>query len=382
MSTQQIFRQQTVSTSIVQQVLQAVSPGWFTSVMGTGILAIGLQLAPIHVGLYIPLSQLLWLIDVVLFTVLLLLWIAQAMVYPKAIIASLHDPVHAQLWGAPPMASFTVATGFLVIGAHLTPIALSTQIAQVLWIFGVILSIIGVYAVPFLMFTRHELALDTMTGSWLLPIVPPIVASVPGALLASTWPVAWRGNMLGLAYALWGIGILLSFIVIAQFYTRLAYHKIPAGALVTTLWLVVGPLGQSVAGINALGNAALAIWPTWGHALQAGGLLYGLPVWGLGIYWLGLAIGATLRTAFKHLPFTMGWWAFTFPVGVLTSGTYALYARTGASLFAWSGVVLLALLALMWSLVAWRTIHQVIQSLRQNTVVHTEGTSLDPSLAD
>jgi tellurite resistance protein TehA-like permease len=191
-------------------------------------------------------------------------------------------------------------------------------------------------------------------------VVPPIVASVPGALLMSSWPTACQGSMLALSYALWGLGVALAAILIVLFYSRLAYHKVPEGALVVTLWLVVGPLGQSVAGLNALGTASARVWPAVAPALSAAGLVYGLPVWGFGVYWLTLAIVITLRAARTHLPFALGWWAFTFPVGVMTTGTYALYGRTGAALFAGAG---LALLAVMWALVAGHTVRHSVRSL-------------------
>jgi tellurite resistance protein TehA-like permease len=157
----------------------------------------------------------------------------------------------------------------------------------------------------------------------------------------------------------------LAGILIVLFYARLTYLKVPGGTLVTTLWLVVGPLGQSVAGINALGTAAGQVWPALAPALRAAGLVYGLPVWGFGIYWLALALLITLRAARMHLPFALGWWAFTFAVGVLTAGTYALYGRTGAALFAGAGLSLLALLAVMWALVAGHTVRHGLRSLQQ-----------------
>jgi tellurite resistance protein TehA-like permease len=49
------------------------------------------------------------------------------------------------------------------------------------------------------MFTRHALTHAKTAGNWLLPIVPPIVASVPAALLATSWPAALQTDMLALA---------------------------------------------------------------------------------------------------------------------------------------------------------------------------------------
>ncbi len=63
------------------------------------------------------------------------------------------------------------------------------------------------------------------------------------------------------------------------------------------------------------------------------------------------------------MPFTLGWWSFTFPVGVLTAGTDALHEATGAALFGIAATVLLVLLAATWTLVATRTARSAIRAL-------------------
>jgi hypothetical protein len=169
------------------------------------------------------------------------------------------------------MACFTISVGFLKIGETFLSNAACVEIAQALWIVGVTGALFSAFVVPYLMFTRHELTPDKTAGSWLLPIVPPIVASVPAALLATTWPLALQTDMLVFAYALLGIGVILAAIVIVLFYSRLVYQKIPAAPLVPTMWIVIGPLGQSIAGIVALGTAARTVWPTLGGGLAITG---------------------------------------------------------------------------------------------------------------
>ena len=334
-------------------------PGWFTSVMGTGILAITLTLAPVELPLLAQLGRILFALDVALFAAFIALWAIGLVMRPSSALESLADPVRAQTWGAPPMACFTVAVDFLRIADSVMSPALCISIAQVLFIAGVVLSLWSAFLVPFLMFTRHELNQERAFGSWLLPVVPPIVASVPAALLSPTWPEPLLASMLGMAYALLGLGIALAAIIIVVFYTRLLFHKVPEGALVPTMWIVVGPLGQSVAGIIALGIAAQDIWPHVGHGLFVAGVAFGLLVWGFGVYWLAMALAVTIRAAFEKLPFTLGWWAFTFPVGTLTSGSYGLYAATHAAVFGVVGLALLALLGTMWSLVAMHSLRAI-----------------------
>jgi C4-dicarboxylate transporter/malic acid transport protein len=298
----------------------------------------------------------LWSLDTIAFATFALWWATSILRRPKAFVSLLHDPVRAQVLGAPPMACFTIAVGFLKIGTSFLPAAVCVPSAQALFLIGVIGSLASAFAVPYLMFTHHEIVPEKMYGSWLLPVVPPIVASVPAALLSNSWPAEIRGDMLALAYALLGIGIILAAIVIVIFYSRLTIHKVPEGALVTTMWLVVGPLGQSIAGAIALGNAARTVWPTFGAGLAIAAVAYGVLVWGFAMYWLAMAIALTIRARRNGLPFNLGWWAFTFPVGVLTAGTDALYLQTGAHIFLATSFGLLALLGAMWMLVLVRTV--------------------------
>ena len=336
--------------------LDRVGAAWFTSVMGTGILAIVCAISPIPVPFGRAIGAALWSADVVLFVALTLLWALGSLRTPGAFVETLRDPAKAQVLGAPPMACFTIAVGFLLVGTAFVPTAICVAAAQALFVVGVLGSIASAFAVPYLMFTHHEVTPEKIYGSWLLPVVPPIVASVPAALLSPTWPEATRGDMLGLAYALFGIGVILAAIIIAIFYARLTIHKVPEGALVTTMWLVIGPLGQSIAGMIALGKAAGPVWPELGHGLLLAGVACGMLVWGFAMYWLAMAAAMTIRAQRRHLTFDLSWWAFTFPVGVLTAGTDALYLQTRAHLFGVVSLALLALLATMWTLVAIETL--------------------------
>jgi C4-dicarboxylate transporter/malic acid transport protein len=332
-----------------------VAPIWFTSVMGTGILAVTIAASPIAVPGGAPLAATLWLLASALLAALVALVIASLADDPSRLCETYSDPSAMQAWGAPPMACFTVAVGALTIGRRLIVPAIDVHLAQGLFIAGVIGALGLAFLIPYLMFTRHQLASEVTSATWLLPIVPLIVASVPSALLIPSWPTALQSSMLALGYAMWGCGIMLAMIVIVLHYARLVQYRVPDGALVTSVWLVVGPLGQSIAGFNALDAAASSVWPAPATILSAIGLAYGTAVWGFAAYWLVMAIALTLRTSRTKLPFALGWWAFTFPVGVLTAGTYSLAALTASPFFRSAGLVLLSLLAFMWVLVAVAT---------------------------
>jgi C4-dicarboxylate transporter/malic acid transport protein len=356
-------RLRTIGARYVRHAEASVGPAWFTSVMGTGILAICAFISPLQFPLLRMAGVALFCIDVALFALFTVLLAERLLRRPATLRESLSDAAKAQVWGAPPMACFTVAVGFLRIGTTFLDPATCIATAQALWIVGALVSVASAFVVPFLMFTAHELSLENTYGSWLLPVVPPIVASVPAALLLHTWPLALQSSMLAIAYALLGIGVLLAAILIVIFYSRLLYGKVPQPAFVPTMWLVLGPLGQSIAGFIALGTVAGDAWPALGGGLLVSGLAYGVVVWGFGTYWFAMAGAVTLRAIALHMPFTLGWWAFTFPVGTMTAGTYALYALTHAPIFLGFGALYLALLAIFWTIVATRSLRHVRASL-------------------
>ncbi len=345
--------------------LHHMNPSWFSCVMGTGILAICIMLSPINVPLIEEFAAILWTVDVALLITLLSLWGLQSIRSPIRIQASLHHFTQAQSWGAPPIACFTVASGFVIIGTQWIDSSFCVLCAQILWLCGVAGSLFSAVAIPYLMFTKHELSVEHTYGNWLLPMAPLIGAAVPGSLLAPYWPAMLHVEMLVLNYALLGTGMMLAAIVIVLFYSRLAYHKVPQGSWVPTFWMVIGPLGQSATAIIALGEVANQHIPWLGNILQPAGIAYGLFAWGFGIYWLILALLITWRAARQHLPFTLGWWSFIYPVGVMTTSTYALHEHVPTGVFMISGAVLLFLLAGLWILVSATTMKHMLHTVRR-----------------
>jgi len=67
---------------------------------------------------------------------------------------------------------------------------------------------------------------------------------------------------------------------------------------VPTLWIVLGPLGQSVTAAGALGAAATGVLQApYAPGAAVFALLYGIPVWGFAMMWLVLAAAITVRAA-------------------------------------------------------------------------------------
>ena len=133
-------------------------------------------------------------------------------------------------------------------------------------------------------------------------------------------------------YAMFGLSLLASSVVITLIWRRLAAHGAGPAAMVPTLWIVLGPVGSvDHRGEPAGCSGARGCLPRrTAAALHTFGVVYGIPVLGLAALWSIRAASITVRTARDGLPFSLTWWSFTFPVGTCVTGATALAVATGS----------------------------------------------------
>jgi C4-dicarboxylate transporter/malic acid transport protein len=345
------------------QVFANIGPNWFASVMGTGIVANAAALLPVKIAGLHTAALVIW----VLATGMLLALLAASLVHwirhTQTARSHAENPTMAQFYGAPPMAMMTVGAGTLLLGRDLIGLHAAVLADSVLWGAGTTTGLIAGLTIPYLMFTRHRIEQRQTLATWLMPIVPPMVSAATGAALVVHLPAGQAELTLLLGcYAMFGLSLLASIIVITLVWARLVYHGPGAAETIPTLWIILGPLGQSITAVNLLANVAPhAIPRLYSTAMQAMGVLYGVPVWGFAMLWLALATAITVRAIREHLPFTLGWWSFTFPVGTLVTGTSELALHTHADFITWASVALYALLITAWLTTICRTAHGALR---------------------
>ncbi|MCO8276420.1 TDT family transporter [Actinoplanes sp. TRM 88003] len=337
-------------------------PNWFASVMGTGIVATAAATLPVQVPGQRAFATVMWLLAALILVAVLAATARRGTTHAD-------DPVLVQFWGAPPMALMTVGAGTLLLG----PGRFAITASFVLWAAGTVLGLIVAVAVPYRMMTRPGTTPDAAFGGWLMPVVPPMVSAATGALLVPHVP---DGRDLLLAcYALAGISLMASLVVITQIWTRLVNHQIGAARMVPTLWIVLGPLGQSVTAFHLLGRSASGVLPgPYAEGAQMLAVLYGVPVLGFALFWAALAASITIRTARSGLPFSLTWWSFTFPVGTVVTATGGLATRTGSPLLTVLAVILFIVLLTAWTVVATRT----LRGVRQGTLWRVAPAAVTP----
>ncbi|MFI8745766.1 TDT family transporter [Pseudomonas sp. NPDC077186] len=336
------------------------TPNWFAMTMGTGVLALVLVHLPWQLsGLY-ALGEGLWLFGVALFALFSLLFVLRLALFRDTLWPMLLHPVQSMFLGAIPMGLAVLLKGLLLFGVPRWGEAVYA-LAHALWWLDAALALLGALLVPYLMFTRQNHALEKLTAVWLLPIIAPEVAASTAGSLAPHLAAEQAQQLLVVGFVLWGVSLSLAFSLITLVLLRLALHKLPDTDFAATSWLPLGPLATGCLGLLSMGQAApmaFAGTPLAGAAELARdlGLLGGLALWGAGLWWLVIASLFTRHYIRDNMPFNLGWWGFTFPLGVFTLATFELQALTGLAFFALIGLVLTVQLSAVWSLVLSRTL--------------------------
>ena len=338
-------------------LIRQFTPNWFTMNMGTGILSLMLGAFPFYVPGLLMVAKTLWVINIFLFVIFSVLFIGRFVFYFKSAVKLFGHPIQSMFLGAIPMGLVTIINGFLNFAGPKM-----VNLAFYLWWIDVIISVIVGILVPFYMFTNHTHSIEDMTAVWLLPIVPAEVAASSGGFLAPHLAAAAARVVVVTGYALWAFSVPLAFGVLVILFLRLAWHKLPHKDMAVSTWLTLGPIGTGSLGLLLLGSdAPRAFIGTklfiYAKTAAAFGPIGGLVIWGFGFWWLIIALLLTIRYVKEGMPFNMGWWGFTFPLGVYTAATIIFYRITGIEFFRITGAIFVIMLAGFWTLVTSRTLH-------------------------
>ena len=225
--------------------------------MGTGIVATAAATLPVQWPGLRGFATAVWVLCTVWLITLAGAEIVHWTRHRQAALGHARNPVMVQFYGAPPMALLTIGAGALLLGPGLIGAHAALIVDAVAWPLGTITGLASSLAVPYLMFTGLRSAPDAAFGGWLMPVVPPMVSAATGALLIPHLPAGQpRLTMLLACYAMFGLSLIASVVVITQLWQRLVRHSVGPAAMVPTLWIVLGPLGQSVTAASLLGGVA------------------------------------------------------------------------------------------------------------------------------
>ncbi|RON82264.1 TDT family transporter [Pseudomonas fluorescens] len=344
-----------------REVIRQFTPNWFAVTMGTGVLALALVQLPLAIPGIHAFAEGLWLFNILLFTLFTAAYAARWILFFDEARRIFGHSTVSMFFGTIPMGLATIINGFLLFGLPRWGDGV-IHLAEVLWWIDVAMSLTCGVLIPYMMFTRQEHSIDQMTAVWLLPVVAAEVAAASGGLLAPHLSDAHSQLVvLTTSYVLWAFSLPVAFSILTILLLRMALHKLPHENMAASSWLALGPIGTGALGMLLLGGDAPAIFaanglPGIGEIASGLGLIAGITLWGFGLWWMLTALLITVRYLRDGIPFNLGWWGFTFPLGVYSLATLKLASILNLAFFSVFGTALVLLLAVMWLIVGKRTV--------------------------
>jgi len=344
-----------------REVIRQFTPNWFAATMGTGVLALALAQLPVAIPGLHAVAEGLWLFNILLFTLFTFAYAARWILFFDEARRIFGHSTVSMFFGTIPMGLATIINGFLLFGLPRWGEGV-IHLAEVLWWLDVAMSLACGVLIPYMMFTRQEHSIDQMTAVWLLPVVAAEVAAASGGLLAPHLADAHAQLVvLTTSYVLWAFSLPVAFSILTILLLRMTLHKLPHENMAASSWLALGPIGTGALGMLLLGADAPAIFaanglPGIGDIAAGLGLVAGITLWGFGLWWMLMALLITARYLRDGIPFNLGWWGFTFPLGVYSLATLKLASTLNLVFFSVVGCMLVSLLTVMWLIVGKRTV--------------------------
>ena len=347
--------------ALPMSALCAFHPGWFGAVMGTAIVGVAASMNPGGTAAFQPLARVAGIVFAILAFALAvglgIPYVWRWVRHPDAAWRDLQHPILGGLYGTFPGGLIVLAVTTASIGPALLPADVVFALGAGLTAVGVVLAFAISVVFAYILFITPGVNVENANGGWFIPPVVNII--IPMGLL----PLLPRADpetarlILVVSYAAWGIGVFLFLMVASLLYDRLVYHPLPAAPHAPSLWIGLGPIGVGGLALIRMAQSGAPLWGEMANAVNALSSIGALALWGFGVWWLAgaiLLLRKYVRTS--GLPFGIGWWAFTFPLGAYTVATLTLARVLKVCALEGVGVLLFLLLAGFWLVVTVRTL--------------------------
>ena len=344
--------------------LRTFHPGWYAAVMGTAIVGIVAYQNPGQVSGLAGAMQAFGVLMVALSALLAvglgIPYVVRWLRYADAARTDLSNPVMGALYATFPAGLLVLAVGIATVGPSVLSADSMFALVAVLAGIGIVLAFAMSVVFAALLFTSHGVEPQAANGGWFIPPVVMIIVPMVLAPLAPRVAAADLGLLLVAGYAAWGMGLLLFLLVASLLYDRLVFHPLPAAPLAPSIWIGLGPIGVGSLALLRLAQVGAPLWGDAAPAVGAVSLIGASALWGFGAWWLAAAV--VLLSAYLRrgpLPYGLGWWAFTFPLGAFTASTIALARAWQVGLLESIGAMLFVVLVAVWLVVTAGTLRAV-----------------------
>jgi len=305
--------------------------------MNAGVLGLLTHQCPYQFpGLRI-ISNIFYVFDLFLFAIFSALFILRFAIFR---LDAYHEIISSQadlpLCGCWPIAFLTLTslTPLICSNAHWGGHAF-TILGYVMWWISAAWSLVVFFWVFITLIRRHDAKDTRLPTMVIIPAVSVSTVAVTGAVvvtLSYDMSAQLAIPIIVVSFMMVGLGILLGLMLTTYLFHQLLAQGWPPPAQSASVFILVGPMGQSAAALQQLGAAAR----TYGNfgkynegtfltaeaavGLDAACVLISLMLTGLGIVWTLLSVWVMIeRASKKELSWNPGWNAIIFPTATLVT---------------------------------------------------------------
>ncbi|KAF9000311.1 voltage-dependent anion channel [Cyathus striatus] len=359
--------------SACDKLTRQASPVLFAVTMGTGAISILCYNFPYgkDTKLTLVLSLAFFLLNLALFIIFTVLNAVRYFRDHDAWLKLLADPVFSMYTACFPMAATTLINVAVdVVYGHYGLGGLASFTSS------------GLYARN----TQQKHSLDTMTSTWLLPVVTLTVAASSGGVLAKALQAhSARHAMTTIFFSvsMVVVGLAIVMMILTIYLLRLIVHGLPAGSKIISSFFPPGAIAQPAFAILLIGENFQAMLPcrtgedTSSFLSQAstGETIYILCVciafclWSFATAWILFALPA-MQHVMRHtkIPFQQPFWGLVFPNGVYANLTIRLASVFQSRFFRVFGTIYALITLLLWLFVFMRSIGASLASSRATSM--------------
>ncbi len=297
---------------------------FFTTVMGMGGLTLALRAAEKALALDSTISSIAFVFTLIQFLAILVIYTFKALRHPGAVLVE---------WNHPEQIAFFPAISISLLLLSAAMLDVSQNAALAIWSVGAVLQAVLTLAVITDWISTRTFQRGHLSPAWFIPVVGNVIVTFAGVPLGFI-EVSWFFLSVGLLFWL----VLLTLVI-----NRLIFHDPLSERLQPTLVILIAPPALGFLGWTLLTGAV----DPFARIMLNGAYLFALIV-------------VLQLPRFLQLPFSLSFWALSFPAAALTTASFVYAELTGSAAHRLIGFALLAFLCtalvvlLTWTYIAIR----------------------------
>ncbi|KAI6440131.1 hypothetical protein MCOR22_007426 [Pyricularia oryzae] len=345
---------------------------WFTFPMSTGGLSLLIHAQPNQFPGLRSIGLTVYVINLIIFTCVFSAMIIRFFLHPGDFSASLKHRREGFFF---PTFFLSIATLITSTHRYAIPdndVTLNWLIQAVFWgyLVATLMLAIGQYSY---VFGAQTHGLQTMMPTWILPIFPIMLSGTIASVIAGTQPTISAVPIVVAGLICQGLGMLVSMMMYAHMVGRLMAGNLPDREHRPGLFMCVGPPAFTALAVVGMANNIPADFdirlsgiitpesPGMGEkaVVQIMAYMLGTSLWGLSLWWFGIAAIAVIRSPPKD--FHLGWWAMVFPNTGFILATISLGKAFGSVAVGWVATGMSICLLCMYLFVLFHHIKAVVK---------------------